>query len=88
MLLAGWLASHGHPGIQRPIPLVVKGCSRGANNNLFESIQDRNKESYKLQGYKTAGLQGLQGYKITGTTSYLLQRYASQLGGPKGPADT
>ena len=52
VLLAGWLAGHGHPRILRPTPWVVKGCSRGANNNLFESIQDRNKEAYKLQGYK------------------------------------
>ena len=72
VLLAGWLAGHGHPRIQRPIPWVVKGRSRGANNNLFESIQDRNKEAYKLQGYKTAGLQGLQGYKLQAYRDYRL----------------
>ena len=68
MLLAGWLAGHGHPRIQRPTPLRVKGCSRGADNNQFASIQDRNKEAYKLQAarmqdyrdYKATRLQGLQ----------------------------
>ena len=88
-LLAGWLAGRpqGPQELRHHGQWRVKCSSRGADNNQFARIQDWNKEAYKIQGCKTAGLQGLQGYKATTTAGYLMERYAPQPGGPKGPAD-
>ena len=83
---AGWLA--GRPwATQDPEthPLEDKSYVPGALTTTY--LKAYKTGTRKLTSYKTAGLQGLQGYKITGTTGYLLQRYPSQPGGPKGPAD-
>ena len=82
---AGWLA--GRPrAAQDPAPHPLEG-KKGVPGALATTYLKAYKTgTRKLTSYKTAGLQGLQGYKITGTTGYLLQRYPSQPGGSKGPA--
>ena len=97
-MAAGWLVDGlagagclaGRPQVPQDLRdhgQLRESVFRGADNNQFASIQDRNKEGYKLQGRKNAGLQGLQGYKATrleGLQEHLLQRSPPQLGGPQG----
>ena len=91
---AGWLA--GRPwATQDPEthPLEDKSYVPGALTTTYLKAYKtgtRKLTSYKatrLQDYRDYKATRLQDYKTTGTTGDLLQRYASQPGGPKGPAD-
>jgi hypothetical protein len=75
VLLAGWLAGHGHTRIQRPAPRVIKFHSRGAaTNQMATGLEQGSLQATRMQDCRTTWTSRLQCYKITGGVRLLVAK--------------